>query len=88
MALFKYFSKSPASEVKKKTDQEYVQFLEGELVWAKLQDFPWWPGMICKHPRSKKVLDVANSEVHVQFFGDPPTRDWVLKKYVVFFFEQ
>ena len=81
MALFKYFTKSPASGSKKKTNENYVEFLEGELIWAKLQDFPWWPGMICKHPKSGQFLDKPNGEVHVQFFGDPPTRDWVLKRY-------
>lgn len=81
MALFKYFSKSPISNLKKTKDSLVLNFTEGELVWAKLQDFPWWPGMICKHPKSKKLINTAKNEVHIQFFGHPPTRDWVLKKY-------
>ena len=73
MSLLKYFKKSPAPSKKKEPENKL-----GDVVWAKLPDFPWWPGMICKEPSTGKVF--KNDEVHIQFFGQPPTRDWVLKR--------
>ncbi len=57
----------------------------GLLVWAKMEGHPWWPGMVTPHPpgalgrvlRGKKC-----PEVHVQFFGRPPTRGWVPVKHL------
>ena len=80
MSLFKYFKKSPASsKVVKKEDND---FKLGDLVWAKLNDFPWWPCMVCKEPRSGKLFHDHENKMHVQFFGQPPTRDWVLKRLI------
>ena len=60
----------------------------GEIVWAKLEGYPWWPSMICNHPNSERfqMEDSDNDgeeKVHVQFFGEPPSRDWVLKRFVI-----
>lgn len=51
-------------------------FLVGELVWAKLDTYPFWPALVCKDPATNKHLK-SYLEVHVQFFGEPPTHDWV-----------
>lgn len=61
------------------------QLREGEIIWAKLSGYPWWPSMVCEHPKSKKFKskDENNEDkIHVQFFGEPPSRDWVLERYV------
>ena len=55
----------------------------GEIVWAKMDGHPWWPSMICKHPGSGRHEKKSGKfmDVHVQFFGQPPTRGWVRKRY-------
>ena len=56
---------------------------EGEIVWAKMEGHPWWPSMICKHPSTSKLEKKVGKfiEVHVQFFGTPPSRGWVKKRF-------
>jgi hypothetical protein len=52
-----------------------------DIVWGKLPDRPWWPGIVCKDPI--KNCHVAYgimgniTEVHVQFFDEPPRTAWV-----------
>jgi len=82
MSLLKYFKKSPAPPKKIKREG-VVEYVIGDVLWAKLPDFPWWPGMICKEPKSGKIFN--KEKVHLQFFGDPPTRDWVLNRYYLIF---
>lgn len=55
----------------------------GEVVWAKMDGHPWWPSLICKHPRTGKHEKKSGKfiDIHVQFFGDPPTRGWIRKRY-------
>lgn len=52
----------------------------GDLVWAKLDGFPWWPSLICLHPVKK--VEKEGGKVHVQFFDNPPTRSWIHMKFV------
>jgi len=54
----------------------------GEVVWAKMDGHPWWPSMICKHPSSGRYEKKSGKfiDIHVQFFGEPPTRGWVRKR--------
>ena len=77
MSLLKYFKPTPKKTTPKREDA--VKLIVGEIVWTKLSDFPWWPCLVCKEPGSGKLFD--ENSVHVQFFGTPPTRDWVLKRY-------
>ncbi|XP_065063209.1 DNA mismatch repair protein Msh6-like [Rhopilema esculentum] len=55
---------------------------EGEIVWAKMEGHPWWPSMICKHPSTSKLEKKVGKfiELHVQFFGTPPSRGWIKKR--------
>ncbi|KAK7074527.1 DNA mismatch repair protein msh6 [Halocaridina rubra] len=46
-----------------------------DIVWSKLDGYPWWPGLVCVNPTDKVFL--RHGQVHVQFFDDPPTRGWV-----------
>jgi hypothetical protein len=52
----------------------------GDIVWAKLEGYPWWPSLVCNHPKSAGYLrKIGKSQhVHVQFFDNPPTRGWAL----------
>lgn len=49
-----------------------TNFTEVDLVWAKLDGYPWWPSLVCQHPVKKMIQ--LKGKVHVQFFDDPPTR--------------
>jgi len=55
-----------------------VSFTEGNLVWAKLQGYPWWPGILCMHRDrlERKVEGVR--EFNVWFLGED-SRSWVPK---------
>lgn len=61
-------------------------FSEGDLVWAKLEGHPWWPSLVGKAPSSsthhRLDKDKKSSEIHVHFFGHPPSRAWIKEKYV------
>ncbi|XP_059154951.1 DNA mismatch repair protein Msh6-like [Physella acuta] len=50
----------------------------GDIVWAKLEGFPWWPSLVCNHPTQKTHSKGGKVPmVHVQFFDDPPSRAWI-----------
>ncbi|ESO97193.1 hypothetical protein LOTGIDRAFT_143393, partial [Lottia gigantea] len=49
-----------------------------DVVWAKLEGYPWWPSLICNHPTLEKFFKGGKTpEVHVQFFDNPTSRAWV-----------
>ncbi|GAB6029645.1 DNA mismatch repair protein msh6 [Chamberlinius hualienensis] len=58
----------------------------GDLVWAKLQGYPWWPSVVCEHPTERKFCKWDGNgncqELHVQFIDKPPSRAWIREKYV------
>jgi len=56
-------------------------FEEGNLVWAKLQGYPWWPGILCMHKErlERKVEGVR--EFNVWFLGED-SRSWVPKSMI------
>ncbi|XP_078413344.1 DNA mismatch repair protein Msh6 [Cetorhinus maximus] len=59
-------------------------FIPGDLVWAKLEGYPWWPSLVYNHPTADEYLRGKGKSLrmHVQFFDDPPTRGWVNVKYI------
>ena len=61
--------------------------LRGNLVWAKLEGFPWWPAVVCDDPelnRYRRTNKQRIEKTHVQFFDIPPSRAWVPAKLVSF----
>ncbi|XP_034233656.1 DNA mismatch repair protein Msh6-like [Thrips palmi] len=56
------------------------EFSVSDLVWAKLDSYPWWPSLVCNDPDSDKYQ--RGGSIHVQFFDNPPTRSWVKLKMV------
>ncbi|XP_043537388.1 histone-lysine N-methyltransferase NSD3 isoform X3 [Chiloscyllium plagiosum] len=60
-------------------------FQIGDLVWAKVGTYPWWPCMVSCDPLLQvhtKVNTRGAREYHVQFFGTVPERAWIHEKRV------
>ncbi|XP_038607513.1 DNA mismatch repair protein Msh6 [Tachyglossus aculeatus] len=57
-------------------------FSPGDLVWAKMEGYPWWPCLVYDHPTDGTFLRGEGKalRVHVQFLDDRPTRGWVSKR--------
>uniref|UniRef100_UPI00398E5B1C histone-lysine N-methyltransferase NSD3 isoform X3 n=1 Tax=Pristiophorus japonicus TaxID=55135 RepID=UPI00398E5B1C len=57
----------------------------GDLVWAKVGTYPWWPCMVSCDPLLQvhtKINTRGAREYHVQFFGTVPERAWIHEKRV------
>ncbi len=48
------------------------KFQKGEVVWAKVRGFPWWPGLVKKIITRVNKDDINNKEckIIVNFIGD------------------
>ncbi|KAG5834215.1 hypothetical protein ANANG_G00259210 [Anguilla anguilla] len=60
--------------------------LVGDLVWAKVGTYPWWPCMVSCDPQldvHSRINTRGHREYHVQFFGSVAERAWVHEKRVV-----
>uniref|UniRef100_A0A8C1E9T1 Histone-lysine N-methyltransferase NSD3 n=1 Tax=Cyprinus carpio carpio TaxID=630221 RepID=A0A8C1E9T1_CYPCA len=58
----------------------------GDLVWAKVGTYPWWPCMVSSDPQSSVHIRLNKrgvKEYHVQFFGSVPERAWIHEKRIV-----
>lgn len=68
---------------KKAQSQSGVEksFLVGDLLWCKLDGYPWWPSLVCNHPtENTHYKGGKNPQVHVQFFDTPVSRSWIKLK--------
>ncbi|XP_022106903.1 DNA mismatch repair protein Msh6-like [Acanthaster planci] len=62
------------------------KFSIGDIVWAKLEGYPWWPSLVCNHPSlGSHVKQGKRPQVHVQFFDEPHSRSWIQEKCVELF---
>ncbi|XP_077138552.1 DNA mismatch repair protein Msh6 [Ranitomeya variabilis] len=66
------------------TPSAVCDFAPGDLAWAKMPGYPWWPSLVYNHPEQETHLRGKGKSlhVHVQFFDEPPTRGWVGAKYM------
>ncbi|XP_039769049.1 DNA mismatch repair protein Msh6 isoform X2 [Ornithorhynchus anatinus] len=64
------------------THSNSCDFSPGDLVWAKMEGYPWWPCLVYDHPTDGTFLRGEGKalRVHVQFLDDRPTRGWVSKR--------
>lgn len=55
-----------------------------QVVWGRLEGYPWWPSLICKDPDTQQYVKnkhkIDSCYYHVQFFDDPPSRAWLPAK--------
>ncbi|NWY04889.1 MSH6 protein, partial [Nothoprocta ornata] len=60
------------------------EFSAGDVVWGRLEGYPWWPCLVYEHPSEGSVVRGAGSaaRLHVQFFDESPTRGWVSVKHL------
>ncbi|CAL1544126.1 unnamed protein product, partial [Lymnaea stagnalis] len=60
-----------------------TKFTVGSIVWAKMDGYPWWPGMIEIDPDYGIYFEVPTetsmvpTQYNVTFFGDNVTRAWM-----------
>ena len=60
------------------SENQDIPWKVGDIVWARLEGYPWWPCLVCNHPTSK--THVRKKKIHVQFFDNPPSRGWIREK--------
>ncbi|KRT86397.1 PHD finger motif containing protein [Oryctes borbonicus] len=73
---------SEASSDKKDDKQIAV----GDVMWAKIGRYPYWPCLITTEPHSKEYrkITVRNAVLyHVRFFGDNGRRSWISVRYLL-----
>ncbi|XP_052427874.1 histone-lysine N-methyltransferase NSD2-like isoform X2 [Carassius gibelio] len=68
--------------------QPCVQFSAGDIIWAKVSGYPWWPCMITTDPEinlhfRSKVNSRTGLLYHVQYFGNAPERGYVFEKSMI-----
>ncbi|XP_076835587.1 histone-lysine N-methyltransferase, H3 lysine-36 specific [Brachyhypopomus gauderio] len=63
-----------------------VQYLEGEIIWAKFSRRPWWPCRVTVDPVSgtyhkiKELCDRLCRQYYIKTFGEPEELAWVSEK--------
>ncbi|XP_036450257.1 histone-lysine N-methyltransferase NSD3 isoform X1 [Colossoma macropomum] len=63
-----------------------VEYEIGDLVWAKVGTYPWWPCMVSSDPQLKvhtRINTRGHREYHVQFFGSVAERAWIHERRIV-----
>uniref|UniRef100_A0A673L181 Histone-lysine N-methyltransferase NSD3 n=1 Tax=Sinocyclocheilus rhinocerous TaxID=307959 RepID=A0A673L181_9TELE len=89
--------KSPKAELKEQKVEKHFpsvitstgscqEYEIGDLVWAKVGTYPWWPCMVSSDPQSNVHIRLNKrgvKEYHVQFFGSVPERAWIHEKRIV-----
>ena len=70
------------------SDDTVPRHTPGDLVWARVSGYPWWPSMVTNDPIQSMFFKVAQAGgkkvlYHVQFFGSVPERAWINWKNLV-----
>ena len=62
----------------------FVDFEPGDLAWAKVKGYNWWPSLVCIDPEEKVYIKTAKgkTQCHVQFFDERRSSAWVHAKLV------
>ncbi|GFS55920.1 zinc finger CW-type PWWP domain protein 1 [Nephila pilipes] len=66
-------------------NEDRMEFDPGQIVWAKLGQYPWWPGMVDFDYISKtKRFDYfkrqnGSEQFNVRFFGEKTLHQWIVK---------
>ncbi|KAK4329397.1 hypothetical protein Pmani_000252 [Petrolisthes manimaculis] len=59
----------------------YEQYVAGSVVWACIDNIPWWPGIVDIDPDQNVYIcfngNTVPTHYHVTFFGKPVMRAWV-----------
>ncbi|KAM9330334.1 histone-lysine N-methyltransferase NSD2 [Gastrophryne carolinensis] len=81
-------SLSDASLEQKRQDDLPCKVSVGDLVWAKVSGYPWWPCMVTSDPVLHSHTKIQGQkknvrQYHVQFFGNAPERAWIFEKSIV-----
>ncbi|XP_059533444.1 histone-lysine N-methyltransferase NSD2 [Myotis daubentonii] len=76
--------KEPGPSPGRDRDQ-LLRYSVGDLVWAKVSGYPWWPCMVSADPLLHSYTKLKGQrksarQYHVQFFGDAPERAWIFEK--------
>ncbi|CAG0902080.1 unnamed protein product [Darwinula stevensoni] len=70
-------------------DVDALHHSPGDLVWSRLQGYPYWPSLICRDPADDTYMrfrgpigrDTQNTQLfHVYFLGDRGRHNWVSAK--------
>ncbi|XP_044272222.1 histone-lysine N-methyltransferase NSD3 [Tribolium madens] len=79
-------------EFKVVVKEEVIEFEVGDLTWAKIGNFPYWPCMIAQEPTTgshkKFVVNRVHPLYHVRFLGDNGRRSWVHGQNVMLFYDK
>ncbi|KAK3731029.1 hypothetical protein RRG08_066045 [Elysia crispata] len=65
-----------------------TKFTIGSLVWAKMDGYPWWPGMIEADPDYDTYFELLTEksmvpfQYHVTFFDDHVSRAWIKTNFI------
>ncbi|KAK7094032.1 myb-like protein X [Littorina saxatilis] len=74
-----------AEEEYDESDHILTEYTLGSLVWAKMDGFPWWPGIVDTDPDYDVYCEIPHedcmvpSDYHVVFLDEKVTRCWVRK---------
>ncbi|GFQ72562.1 zinc finger CW-type PWWP domain protein 1 [Trichonephila clavata] len=66
------------------TEDEYLEYCPGSVVWAKLQGYPWWPGMVDENPDVEEFewKEEKIRYYNVTFLDERPTHAWIPETFI------
>ncbi|XP_077869467.1 DNA mismatch repair protein Msh6-like [Saccoglossus kowalevskii] len=70
---------SPGEAANQTRGQPACKHKIGDIVWTKLDGYPWWPGLVCSHPTQNVFF--KGGKIHVQFVDETKSRAWIKEKY-------